>query len=129
MNRLKPGLYKIVKDKSKNNILGLTSEFAISNVKLPFEINGYKIRFITKFDETKHEVIDVLEIPTDLNMQAFLIRDKNTNNYGLLFDKPTCLEIPFGIVLDGKQYVVTFIKYNKDRIDTNRYEVIKQILL
>ena len=88
---LRQGHYTIVRDRQTGKI-GLCAPFTIRNVVLPLNINQYKIHFITRFDENKHEkIIELFLIDEELQKQlenmspygVYIIQDTETNYYGL----------------------------------------------
>ncbi len=133
MSSLKQGLYIIVRDRQSGKI-GLCAPFTIRNVVLPLNINQYKIDFITKFNEDKHEkIIEVFLIDEELQKQlknmspygVYVIQDIETNYYGLNVPFYFKYETPFQLRVDGEIYTIAFIHYGK--IKDKKYKKVRKI--
>jgi len=130
---LKQGLYAIVRDRESGK-LGLCAPFTVRNVVLPLNINQYKIHFITRFDESKHEkIIEVFLIDEELQKQlknmspygVYVIQDTETNYYGLNVPFYFRYETPFQLRVDGQVYTIAFIRYGK--IKDKKYKKVARI--
>ena len=129
---LKPGHYIIVKDRESGKI-GLCAPFPIRNVVLPLNINQYKIHFITKFNETKHEkIMDIFVTDEELEKQlrnmshdVYIIEDTETHYYGLNVPFYFSYETPFQLRVDEDIYTIAFIRYGK--IKDKRYKKVRKI--
>jgi len=130
---LKQGLYTIVRDRQSGKI-GLCAPFTVRNVVLPLNINQYKIHFITRFDENKHEkIIEVFLIDEELQKQlknmapygVYIVQDMETNYYGLNVPFEFRYETPFQLRVDGEIYTIAFIRYGK--IEDERYKKVRKI--
>jgi hypothetical protein len=130
---LKQGFYTIVRDRETGKI-GLCAPFTVRNVVLPLNINQYKIHFITRFDENKHEkIIEVFLIDEELQKQlknmspygVYIVQDTETNYYGLNVPFYFRYETPFQLRIDGVTYTITFIRYGK--IKDKRYKKVRRI--
>jgi hypothetical protein len=130
---LKQGLYMIVRDRQTGKI-GLCAPFTVKNVELPLKINQYKIEFITRFDENKHEkIIEVFLIDEELQKQlknmsrygVYVIQDTETNYYGLNVPFYFSYETPFQLRVNGTIYTIAFIRYGK--IKDKKYKIVKKI--
>lgn len=130
---LKPGLYMIIRDR-ENGKIGLCAPFTIRNIVLPLNINQYKIHFITKFDENKHEkIMDIFVIDEELEKQlknmspygVYIIEDRQTNYYGLNVPFYFSYETPFQLRVDEDIYTIAFIRYGK--IKDEKYKKVRKI--
>jgi hypothetical protein len=130
---LRPGLYIIVRDRESGKI-GLCAPFTVRNIVLPLNINQYKIHFITRFDENKHEkIIEVFLIDEELQKQlknmspygVYIIQDVETNHYGLNVPFYFRYETPFQLRVDGDVYTIAFIRYGK--INDKKYKKVRKI--
>jgi hypothetical protein len=133
MSTLRQGLYTIVRDRESGKI-GLCAPFTVRNIALPLNINQYKIHFITRFDENKHEkIIEVFLIDEELQKQlknmspygVYIIQDTETNYYGLNVPFYFKYETPFQLRVDGEIYTITFIRYGK--IKDKKYKKVTKI--
>lgn len=129
---LRPGMYTIVRDCTTGKI-GLCAPFTIRNIVLPLDINQYKIHFITRFDENKHEkIMDIFVTDEELEKQlknmspygVFIIQDTETNLYGLNVPFYFSYETPFQLSIDDEIYTIAFIRYGKIK-DKKYKKVIK----
>jgi hypothetical protein len=130
---LRQGLYVIVRDR-QNGKFGLCAPFTIRNIVLPLNINQYKIHFITRFDENKHEkIMEVFLIDEELQKQlknmspygVYIIQDTETNYYGLNVPFYFRYETPFQLRVDGEIYTIAFICYGK--IKDKKYKKVRKI--
>jgi hypothetical protein len=130
---LKQGHYIIVRDRETGKI-GLCAPFTVRNVVLPLNINHYKIHFITRFDENRHEkIIEVFLIDEELQKQlknmspygVYIVQDTETNYYGLNVPFEFRYETPFQLRVDGEIYTIAFIRYGK--IKDKRYKKVRKI--
>jgi len=130
---LKQGLYTIVRDR-QNGKIGLCAPFTVRNVVLPLNINQYKIHFITRFDENKHEkIIELFLIDEELQKQlknmapygVYIVQDMETNYYGLNVPFEFRYETPFQLRVDGEIYTIAFIRYGK--IEDERFKKVRKI--
>jgi len=130
---LRPGFYTIVRDRQTGKI-GLCAPFTVKNIVLPLNINQYKIHFITKFDENKHEkIMDVFVIDEELEKQlknmspygVYIIEDTQTNYYGLNVPFYFSYETPFQLRIDEDIYTIVFIRYGK--IKDKKYKKVRKI--
>jgi len=130
---LKQGLYTIVRDR-QNGKIGLCAPFTVRNVVLPLNINQYKIHFITRFDENKHEkIIELFLIDEELQKQlknmspygVYIVQDMETNYYGLNVPFEFRYETPFQLRINGEIYTIAFIRYGK--IKDKRYKKVRKI--
>ena len=130
---LRQGHYTIVKDRQTGKI-GLCAPFTVRNVVLPLNINQYKIHFITKFDESRHEkIIEVFLIDEELQKQlknmsphgVYIVQDMETNYYGLNVPFEFRYETPFQLRVDGEIYTIAFIRYGK--IEDERFKKVRKI--
>jgi hypothetical protein len=132
---LKQGLYIIVRDRESGKV-GLCAPFTVRNVTLPLNINQYKIHFITRFDENRHEkIIEVFLIDEELQKQlknmspygVYIIQDVETNYYGLNVPFYFRYETPFQLRVDGDVYTIAFIRYGK--INDKKYKKVRKIYM
>jgi hypothetical protein len=132
---LRQGLYIIVRDRESGKI-GLCAPFTVRNVILPLNINQYKIHFITRFDENRHEkIIEVFLIDEELQKQlknmspygVYIIQDTETNYYGLNVPFYFRYETPFQLRIDGDVYTIAFIRYGK--INDKKYKKVRKIYM
>ena len=130
---LRPGFYTIVKDRESGKI-GLCAPFTIKNIVLPLNINQYKIHFITKFDENKHEkIMDIFVMDEELEKElknmspygVYIIEDTQTNYYGLNVPFYFSYETPFQLMIDDDIYTIVFIRYGK--IKDKKYKKVRKI--
>ena len=130
---LRPGFYTIVKDRESGKI-GLCASFTIRNIVLPLNINQYKIHFITRFDENKHEkIMDIFVTDEKLEKQlknmspygVYIIQDTETNYYGLNAPFYFSYETPFQLRVDEEIYTIAFIRYGK--INDKKYKKVRKI--
>ena len=130
---LRQGHYTIVKDRQTGKI-GLCAPFTVRNVVLPLNINQYKIHFITKFDESRHEkIIEVFLIDEELQKQlknmspygVYIVQDTETNYYGLNVPFEFRYETPFQLRINGEIYTIAFIRYGK--IEDERFKKVRKI--
>jgi hypothetical protein len=130
---LRQGFYVIVRDRQSGKI-GLCAPFTIRNIVLPLNINQYKIHFITRFDENKHEkIIELFLIDEELQKQlknmspygVYIIQDTETNYYGLNVPFYFTYETPFQLRVDGEIYTIAFICYGK--IKDKKYKKVRKI--
>ena len=130
---LRQGFYMIVRDRQSGKI-GLCAPFTVRNVVLPLNINQYKIHFITRFDENKHEkIIELFLIDEELQKQlknmapygVYIVQDMETNYYGLNVPFEFRYETPFQLRVDGEIYTIAFIRYGK--IEDERYKKVRKI--
>ena len=130
---LRPGFYTIVRDRETNKV-GLCAPFTIRNIVLPLNINQYKIHFITRFDENKHEkIMDIFVMDEELDKQlknmspygVYIIQDVETNYYGLNVPFYFSYETPFQLRVDEDIYTIAFIRYGK--IKDKKYKKVRRI--
>jgi hypothetical protein len=130
---LRQGLYTIVRDRESGK-LGLCAPFTIKNIVLPLNINQYKIHFITKFNEDRHEkIIEIFLIDEELRKQlkdmlpygVYIIQDMETNHYGLNVPFYFRYETPFQLRVDGEIYTIVFIRYGKT--NDKKYRKVRKI--
>jgi hypothetical protein len=130
---LRQGLYVIVRDR-QNGKIGLCASFTVRNIVLPLNINQYKIHFITRFDENRHEkIIEVFLIDEELRKQlknmspygVYIIQDTETNYYGLNVPFYFRYETPFQLRVDGEIYTIAFICCGK--IKDKKYKKVRKI--
>lgn len=130
---LRPGFYTIVRDR-ENGKIGLCAPFTIRNIVLPLNINQYKIHFIARFDENKHEkIMDVFVTDEELEKQlknmspygVHVIQDTETNHYGLNVPFYFSYETPFQLRVDEEIYTIAFIRYGE--IKDKKYKKVRKI--
>lgn len=130
---LRPGLYTIVRDRESGKI-GLCAPFTVRNIVLPLNINQYKIHFITRFDENKHEkIMEIFVTDEELEKQlknmsrygVYVIQDTDTGYYGLNVPFYFSYETPFQLRFDDDIYTIAFIRYGK--IEDKKYKKVRKI--
>ena len=130
---LRPGFYTIVRDRETGKF-GLCAPFTIRNIVLPLNINQYKIHFITKFNEDRHEkIMEIFVTDEELDKQlknmspygVYIIQDMQTNHYGLNVPFYFTYETPFQLRVDEDIYTIAFIRYGK--IKDKKYKKVRKI--
>lgn len=130
---LRSGFYTLVRDRESGKF-GLCAPFTIRNIVLPLNINQYKIHFITRFDENKHEkIMDIFVIDEELEKQlknmspygVYIIQDIETNYHGLNVPFHFRYETPFQLRVGEDIYTIVFIRYGK--IKDEKYKKVRKI--